>query len=94
MMSSYRLQIEIGRWHKPKPSPLNERKCVHCNIIEDEFHFVLECQKYTDIRKKYINKYYQSRQNIQKFVELIISSKSKTIKDLASYVEEAFSLIF
>lgn len=92
-MSSHRLQIEVGRWHKPQPVPLNERKCLYCNIIEDEFHFVLECQKYNDIRKRYINKYYWGRPNIPKFVELITSSNSKTIKNLAAYIVEAFKIV-
>jgi len=25
-------------------TPLNERTCINCNVIEDEFHFVLECK--------------------------------------------------
>ena len=41
----------------------NERKCILCNlnVLEDEFHFVLQCTKYNDLSKKYIKKYYWSR---------------------------------
>ena len=36
----------------------NERICTMCNTktVEDEYHFILECDRYTDIRCKYIKK--------------------------------------
>ena len=70
-MSSHRLQIEAGRWHRPQSIPLNERKYIICNNVEDEFHFILECTKYNEIRRKYIKKYFWQRPNISKFIELI-----------------------
>ena len=57
-VSSHRLAIESGRWARPTRIPIGERKCVNCNILEDEFHFVIECNMYTDLRIKYIPKYY------------------------------------
>ena len=48
-MSSHRLEIEAGRWVRPIRIPIVQRKCSVCNVIEDEFHFVLECQLYNDI---------------------------------------------
>jgi hypothetical protein len=50
-VSSHRLEIESGRWHKPESIPVQERKCQHCNVLEDEFHFLFECSLYNDIRK-------------------------------------------
>ena len=38
-VSSHRLDIETGRWHKPNKIPRNDRKCQLCNSLEDEFHF-------------------------------------------------------
>jgi hypothetical protein len=40
--SSHRLEIETGRWHKPTIIPLSERKCPSCNVLEDEYHLLLE----------------------------------------------------
>ena len=31
--SNHRLAIESGRWHKPHPSPVNERKCMLLMIL-------------------------------------------------------------
>ena len=40
-LSSHRLEIEMGRWAKPNKVPLDNRKCKICNVVEDEFHFIL-----------------------------------------------------
>jgi hypothetical protein len=42
--------VETGRYNKPKMS-LNERKCVFCkeNFVEDEIHFLLDCDFYSDL---------------------------------------------
>ena len=42
-LSSHRLEIEVGRWARPNRTPLDQRKCRACNKVEDEFHFLLEC---------------------------------------------------
>ena len=79
-VASHRLEIETGRWHTPDRTPIEERKCLFCNCLEDEFHFVLECQLYQDLRNEYIKKYFWNRPNIPKFIELLQSENKKTIK--------------
>lgn len=46
------LEIEMGRYRKPKPVPLEERTCKMCQTghIEDEKHFVMNCDLYIDQR--------------------------------------------
>jgi len=70
-VSSHRLFIEAGKWDKPNCNPLDEILCTNCNVLEDEFHFVCECIFYNDLRRTYIPKYYRSRPNMAKFVELL-----------------------
>ena len=55
-MSSHRLKVETGRWQQPIAIAFNERKCTLCLKLEDEFHFLLECPLYKDLRKKYVKK--------------------------------------
>ena len=45
--SSHNLGIEIGRHTRPRPTPIEERICTYCssNSIDDEFHFILNCDK-------------------------------------------------
>ena len=47
------LAIETGRYTVPK-TPLHDRICQFCtaNVLEDEMHFLLHCEFYTDIRFK------------------------------------------
>ena len=42
-VSSHRLEVESGRWLKPHATPFENRKCKICGVLEDEYHFVLEC---------------------------------------------------
>ena len=56
-LSSHQLEIEKGRHHNPKSIPIEKRLCKFCNqnAIEDEFHFLLECSQYADLRKTLFN---------------------------------------
>ena len=55
------LAIETGRYTRPK-TPVNERLCKYCNThaIEDETHFLIDCEFYSDLRFNL----FQSAQNI------------------------------
>ena len=48
----------------------NERKRTTClNCLEDEFHFLLECPLYRELRFFFIKPYYWKRLNMPKFIE-------------------------
>ena len=80
-MSSHRLEIEAGRW------AIEDRKCRTCNLIEDEYHFVIECSLFKEIRGKFNHKYYWKRPSMFKFVDLINSSnQKKTIRNLSFFI--------
>ena len=48
-LSYHSLLIETGRYRKPKPIPVDERKCIFCNMnaIEDEIHFLFFIVNFT-----------------------------------------------
>ena len=48
--SSHRLEIEMGRWARPERTALENRKFKHCQTLEDEYHFILICPLYSNIR--------------------------------------------
>ena len=56
--SSHRLEIEAGRWHKPIRTPVENRKCKRCDVIENEFHFLFECPLYSELRQQYLDCYF------------------------------------
>jgi len=78
-VSSHRLSIESSRWSKPNPTPLSERNCLFCNLLEDEYHFVLECNLYNALRKLYIPYYYRTRPNMLQMYELINAGNIKVL---------------
>ena len=91
-VASHRLEIEVGRWAKPNRIPIDERKCRFCNKLEDEFHFILECDLYKELREHYIKKYFWNRPNIIKVKELMLSKNKRIISNLALYIEKAFKI--
>jgi hypothetical protein len=47
-ISAHNLNIETGRFYN---LDRHERVCSMCNlnVVEDEYHFILQCEKYIDI---------------------------------------------
>ena len=91
-VSSHRLAVETGRWNKPVQIPFNERKCRICSVLDDEFHFVLECKQFEELRKKYIPRYYWIRPNMSKFVDLMKNTAENTIRNVSMFVYHAFQI--
>ena len=91
-LSSHRLEIETGRWAKPNSIPIENRLCTSCMKFEDEFHFVLECTRYNDLRQTLIPNYYQRRPNMFKLIERFESDVKKIQRNLAIYTFKAFKV--
>ena len=64
-LSPHDLNIEQGRCRN---ITRNERKCLVCNLdeIQDEYHFILVCPLYHELRKTYIEKYFYKRPSVFK----------------------------
>ena len=52
-MSSHRLEVEVGIWKKLATIPYADRLCTLCHKLEDEFHFIFECDRYRDEYRLY-----------------------------------------
>ena len=61
-----------------------------CNDIEDEYHFVIICTKYFDLRVKYIPKIYYTRPSMYKFLKLVNSDDYTLLKKLGLFLHHAF----
>lgn len=90
---NHKLAIETGRWHKPTPIPLSERTCPHCNVLGDEYHFILECKYLLELRTNYLPKFYYSRPNMLKFIEIMSTNNNKLLNKLAAYIYHAQNLL-
>lgn len=89
-VSSHRLEVETGRWHKPVSTPFDNRKCQFCNVLEDEFHFMFICPVYTDLRENYICRYNRTRPSMSKLVSLFQSDRKTYIRNLGIFIFRAF----
>ena len=63
-LSSHRLAVESGRWYKPLPISFNERKCTICNVLQDEFHFVIEYNLCKDLSNRLVESKPKIRDNL------------------------------
>lgn len=83
--SSHGLYIETGRYDN---TPRIQRICKSCNMnaIEDEYHFLLVCPNYRDIRLKYFKPYFCHWPTLNKFETLLSSTSHKTICNLAKFI--------
>jgi hypothetical protein len=81
---NHRLPIEVGRWHN---IPINERTCFLCySNIGDEYHYILECKHFEDLRKKHIKRYYYNHPNILKFNLLLNSDNKSELLNLCKFI--------
>ena len=82
------LEIERGRYRNV---PFEERICRVCSdgAIEDEYHFLLKCIEYVDIRTCYIPSKYYDRPSIHKLHILLASNNDATIKNIAQFIYHA-----
>ena len=71
----------------------NERYCTYCDMhdLEDEYHFILICPRYNDIRQQYIKRYYCVNPSVIKFIELLNTTCKNVLKNLALYIKLALS---
>ena len=53
--SSHRLEIEAGRRYKLIRTPVENRKCKRCDVVENEFHFLFECPLYSELQRQYFD---------------------------------------
>ena len=82
--SSHHLAIETGR-HSGIAREL--RFCLFCkNIVEDEYHFVIKCPLYKDLREVYIPPKYYTIPSLHKFYLLIAAENEIIVKKLSMYL--------
>jgi hypothetical protein len=85
-LSSHALEIEVGRYNNINRE---NRICKLCNqnTIESEYHFLLCCTRYSEIRRKYFGA--TSWPSLNKF-KCLMSSKNKcTILKICKFIRDA-----
>ena len=96
-LSSHRLNIEVGRYTR---TPVNLRTCNVCSSsdIEDEFHLMCVCSKYSDIRNNLfeaISKFVVNFDTLsleENFLMLLSSQQSDVNLLVVDYVNKCFEV--
>ena len=92
-ISSHNLRIETGRYTKPK-TPANERLCLYCpsQSVEDESHFLLNCNLYSQERSELLDTIklfvhnFDDLSELEQFSAIMCSSEPLVIKNLGKFV--------
>ena len=96
--SNHKLQIEIGRYTIPK-TPINNRTCKNCNLnsVEDELHCLLNCPKYSHLRRELVSSCFNK--NItntliidSQFIWLLSNEDTDVCRSIAKYLNLCFLL--
>ena len=84
-ISSHSLNIETGRYDG---TPRKNRICKLCtmNKVEDEYHFLLVCPHYRELRSKYFKPYFCHWPTMNKFESLLSTLHKKTIRNVAKFI--------
>jgi hypothetical protein len=59
------------------------------NVVEDEYHFILQCEKYIDVqfvRRRYLKKYYWQMPPCFKLIQLLSVRNIKELNNLGKYL--------
>ena len=86
---SHHLEIELGRYNN---IGRYERKCklCNCNMVESEYHFLLCCPIYNDLRRKYNIRC--NWPNLTRFKHLLSRQNVKVINNLANCISERMKI--
>ena len=90
--SNHRLAIEVGRHLNISKS---DRICVYCckqgmSYIEDEFHFIVICPLYSNLRIKYLSEI--KLENYRDFLNLFSTTKCNLLKHLSCFIYHGMKL--
>ena len=52
------------------------------NVIEDEYHFILQCEKYIDVRRTYLRNIIGKCRHVTKLIQLLSVRNIKELNNL------------
>lgn len=91
--TNHKLPIETGRWQNVMRQ---NRICLLCNTnsIGDEFHYILECNYFSDKRREHISKTFTNRPNILKFCSLFTNKRKPVLLKLCKLIRCINSCVY
>jgi hypothetical protein len=90
-LSSHDLAIELGRHTKPK-TPIDQRLCTYCSVVEDEMHVLVSCKRYINARNvlcnvvdKHVNNF-EALSHEDQFYSIMTSQDPDVLYALGKYL--------
>ena len=83
-LGSHNFMVERGRWTRPITQHTH-RLCKTCDELEDEMHVFLECERYKELRQKYLPSTVFKHPSMFKFIDFLQKADGKTLSDLAVF---------
>ena len=92
--SSHKLNIELGRHFN---IARDDRVCRHCLlnhilVVETEYHYFFHCSLFNAERQTLLFSWYQGRNDIMSFYNLLKSKNLTTIRKVAKYISTILTL--
>ena len=88
---SLNIEVNAGRY---QGIPRDRRYCTFCNTADvgDEFHFLLICPFFREIRSLFIPSYYYEFPCTDKFYEMLRSNNKKLLLDICHFLCHSMKL--
>lgn len=77
---------------RPVSVPFEESMYHVCQRLDGEYHSILVCQLYNDLRKQLIARFYWVRPNMYAFVELLNTNNEQWVRNLGTYITKLLNL--
>ena len=82
--NGHNYKIKVARFSK---QPLYEiTSCTFCNLTEDEYHVLLECPQYSDLRNKYLPLYLCRQPTREKFIAVLTTNDVRLLYKLSLFM--------
>ena len=83
------LPVETGRWRR---IPRENRLCHLCHLdIGDEYHYLLTCNYFINLRRQYIDRTLFVRPNVMKFSMLLNTKNPAKLRKLCIFIKSIFA---
>ena len=90
-LGSHNLMIERGRWQRPKVEFI-DRICDECGVIEDEFHVLMICKRFDELRKQYFPLALYENPSMHSFIYYLNNANVSEIRRVGVFCYKMFNI--
>ena len=97
--SSHKLEIERGRHTRPR-TPITDRLCPKCEVLEDEAHFLTSCDLFTTERDILFSRIttmfsdFQTLANHETFISMLCYPDRELLTIVGKFIYNCFQVVY